>query len=757
MAGKATEAAGAGVQRLAAVPEQLATRIAGGADDAAKRGIADGVRNLTGALGIVPATAGVAGAAMRSTGRNLAVYGRLLAEAEGQLPFFKRLARETDGLSSWGASLVDQSGLGQLVTPVARTAAETSRGLPFAGVTGYVGGGGDADAGLRSMGGGAVFGLAGGAYGQWQRFLHGGAHRQRQLADVTRYRQTLPTDDARGHFDRMPVSDQAALSTMQLAHPDLQIKYERLGSGRASFYYAAEDGPVAVVNLDGKDGVVPVVAHEVGHHVEKHGLGPVIERVMFGDPLLKQPGLYSARDAAGQAMLAPDGRYQLSAEWQGLKDTYNARLKATAERTGEVLTDRGDAAIAREVFAEHVADYLTGGTGALGRDLKANVWTKALDGLVDSSLVGGQPMLRQILGKLGVPLDTQKQVAGSRLFGDGLPASPQLRRVISEYHRRSVRNRQPGLGDDERGDTRYTQAEVVQHPQILDTLFDGSDDVMRDRLGRALRNKDGSPRFATTKEQAAQRAALATDIAAWMEQNTPREGVDPAQARPVGARVEKVVDGKTGKVTEGWITPTLPGALLAQLEASGKYNPTQLRHLKQVSDAIAAGQGQSSLFFYQPALKAGKYKSLAGDWRTETPYAIFVSKAGNVLFRTVSREKLVANAQDLVKSGRGHLWGNSVGALLKDVDIYLANHAAGKPGAEGLGIDKRNQLNALFGIGTEKNNNANPLLETQPRAPIVIRSRRLDRTNRLTPVEEYFPTNYDKLNQNLRPENEAVN
>lgn len=751
-AGTGAEAAGAGMQRLAALPDQAAALVAGGADEAARRGIADGVRNATGLFGLVPAAAGVSGAALRNIGRNMKVYGRVLAEAEGQLPFFKRLARETDGLSSWGASLVDQSGAGQMVSPVFRAAADASRAVPFALGVGYVGGGGETDAALRGAGGGLVFGLAGGAYGQWQRYGSGALFRQRQLADVNRYRQTLPTEEARMHFNQMPAADQASLATMQLAHPDLKIKHERLGPGRPSFYYAAEDGPVAVINLDTKDGVNAVVAHEIGHHVEKHGLAPVVERVLFGDPVLEQPGLYTRRGPDGAPLKGTDGRYELDDTWAGLKAAYNDRIRATASRTGEALPARSDGDVAREVFAEHVADYLVGGGGALRRDLAANIWTRALDGLADSSLVGSLPMLRQVLGKAGVPLGAGQQVLGSRLFPGGLPASHQLHKLIGEYHRQSARRRQPAL-QDERGDVRYTYAEVVQHPQIIDTLFDGSDDVVRDRHGRAVREKDGSPRFAAPKEQAAQRADLAKEISGWMEQNQPRAGVDPAQTRPAEARWEKTVDEK-GRVTEGWLTPSLPGPLLRQLEASGKYNPAQLRHLRAVSDAIAQGKGQSALFFYQPAMgRGGKYKSLAGDWRTETPYALFISKAGNVLFRTVSREKLVANAQDLIKSGRGSLWGNEVGRLMADVDAYLANHAAGRPGADGIGTDKRDQINALFGINTKANVAANPFLESSPKSPIVIRARRLDRTNRLTPVEEYFPTTYEKLNRNLRPEN----
>lgn len=765
-AGKTVESGGNILQKAGELPGMLAKKLAPDsevAQDAIAQATGPAGAALAGAAIGGPVGAAVAGTArltapatvqmVQKTGRNLSVFGQLLSEAEGQLPFFKKLARETNGLTSFAASLVDQSGLGQFITPVAKATVDATRGAPIAGLIGYVGSGGDPDAALKSASGGMVFGLAGGAYGQWQRYLNGSTFRSKQLADVNRYRQTLPTGDAQLHFDQMPQADRAGLATMQLAHPDLKIKHERLGAGRPSFYYAAEDGPVAVINLDTKDGVNAVVAHEIGHHVEKHGLGTVIERVLFGDALLKQPGMYTELDAAGAPVIGDYGKYKLNPEWQAVKDSYNARIKATAQRAGEAIPARDDSAIAREVFAEHVADYLTGGNSAVTRDLTANIWTKALDGLANSELVAGMPAMRQVLGKLGVPLDTQKRVYGSNLFPGGLPASKQLRGLITNYERMSVRDRAPAIVD-EMGGTRYTQAELEKHPQILDTLFNGSDDVARDKLGKAIRNADGTPKFTTPKEQAAQRAELAKDISTWMEQNAPRVGKDPAAVRPSGARFEQILNEKTGKVKEeGWVTTSIPTPLINQLKASGKYNPTQLAHLQAVSDAIAAGKGKSALFFYQPAKgPGGRYKSLAGDWRTETPYAIFVSKAGNVLFRSMSREKLTSNAQNLIKSGRAGLWNNEIGPLMTDVDTYLGNHAAGLPGETGLGLEKKNQLNALFGMFSEKQRNANPLLMDRDAKNVVVRSRRLDRVNLLSPVEEYFPTTYDRLNQNLRPE-----
>jgi hypothetical protein len=749
-AGAVLERGGQLLEKVAEAPQRLAQAVAGGADETARQSIAEGVRNVASGFGIVPAAAGIAGRTATSAGRNLAIFGRLLAEAESQLPFFKRLARETDGLSGWGASLVDQSGMGQLVAPWGRMSAEASRGLPFAATTGYAGSGGEMDGALQSAAGGAVFGLAGAGYGQWRRFATDTAFRQRQAGDVARYKQTLPTDDARGFFNRLPPADQAALATMQLAHPDLRVQYSKLGDKRPSFYYAAEDGPVAVVNLDTKDPLPAVVAHEIGHHVEKHDLGSAISSVLLGDPLVNRPGLFTEMDATGKPVRKPDGSYATNAEFAALREAYNGRLAALGDKMGEVMRPRTDEQIASEVFAEQAAGYLLGRDGQLNRDLRSNIWTRAIAGVAGSQFVTNTPTVRSILGKLGAPIDVQsKRVAGSGLFPGGLPASKDLQRLISDYHRKSSRGAVPAF-DDEPGGTRYTIGEVFQHPEILQKLFDGTDDVRRDAKGQVMRDREGRPMFTTAAEQKQQRAELAGAIASWLEKNPTAAGDGTVAAVP---RYEKMGEG--GAVQEGWVVPALPDALLNDLRDMGKFNPVQIEHLRAASQMVREGRGQSGLFFYQPATRAGRssqYRGLSGDWRTETPYAIFVSKQGNVLLRTVSREKLIANAQDLIGAKRAQLWGNNLGALVADIDRYLANHAAGKPGSDGLGIEKRDQINALFGIGTKMNAGANPVMESSPRAPIVIRSRRLDRINRFVPVEQTFPTNYDKLNRNLRPE-----
>jgi hypothetical protein len=208
-------------------------------------------------------------------------------------------------------------------------------------------------------------------------------------------------------------------------------------------------------------------------------------------------------------------------------------------------------------------------------DLRSTVWSPALEGLA-RTLVGSVPALRQMVGKLGIPLASSRRVVGSALFPGGLPASPELSKIVREYVRSSARGNVSTLGD-EPGNTRYTIAEVMQHPEVLNQLFDGTDDVARGRDGKVLRDKSGAPRFLTPREQREQRAALAGAIVAELE-----------RAPISGARYQKTPEG------EGWSVPRLPSVVVDNLEASGRFNPVQIAHLRHISAMVGAGKVRSS-------------------------------------------------------------------------------------------------------------------------------------------------------------------
>jgi hypothetical protein len=349
-----------------------------------------------------------------------------------------------------------------------------------------------------------------------------------------------------------------------------------------------------------------------------------------------------------------------------------------------------------------------------------------------------------------VIFDQSGGVVGSRLFSEQqMKQTTDLRRLVERYERENAQRAKPEAIDDEgkRGTVVYQGSEIRANPHILQTLFDASSDIARGPDGKPLLGPDGSPRFLTGREIDQANKAAAEKVWQWYEANPADRG---------GLRVERVKDEKTGKESEALVGP-LPTPLLESLAKDKNFNPVQLENLRLISEGLATQPGNMVSMFYQPATRGGgdrRYRSLSGDWRTEAPYAIAVTKAGNIIVRTMSKEKLVSNAEALIKRGQGKLWGDNIGALVGDIDTYLANHAAGQPGGTGIGEAKRDVINELFGIAKKGMEGVNPLFDTLPRrSPVVIRSRRIDRMNRVAPVEgERFPTNYEMIRANRRPE-----
>ncbi|MDR1281963.1 MAG: hypothetical protein LBK99_14260 [Opitutaceae bacterium] len=758
VAGGAVDRAGRVLQAVAGAPAAIARKLAPGneAAEAAVRDVAQGgLRDVAGMVGAGPAVSGVAASTLRRAGQDMRIIGEVLGQAEGQLPFFRRLARETGGVTGWLASAIDQLRLAPLATAIGRTAAQGVRGAPFMGAMAYAGSGGDTEQIVPGMGMGAFFGMAGAGLGQWQRFRSPDQVRWRQDADVGRYRQLKAKDGVdMAFFDRLPRQDQVAIATFQFAHPDLAIHYVRMGKGRSSFYTTGgENGPVAMINLDSRDPVRAVAAHEVAHDVEKRGLWPAIRRELLGDENTGRPGMYTLLDAEGKPVFDDAGRFRTTPEWAELKRRYQSRLDAESDRVGHDFGKLDDEALAREVFAEHAADWMLGadpktGESNIARSMRAPS-DRLLRGLAETWLGRRFGFMQGLAGKTGAVMGADGRVAGSGLFGaDQLRRSPELTRLVDRYHRTlAQRKHAPAIADEGKGAVVYQASEIRARPDLLRKLFDASGEIARGPDGKPIINADGTPRFLSPKEVAAANRSVTDRIWQWYEANLTQRG---------GLHVEMIVE-PGAKVATPHIVGPMPASLLEALAADRHYNPAQLDTLRLVSGILDTGPGGMISMFYQPATKGQgntRYRSLRGDWRTEAPASIEVSKKGNLYIRTVSKEKLVANAEAMFMRGRGQLWGDNLADFMGDVDTYLANHAAGRGGADGIGMEKRDVINELFGVNNRNNASVNPLFDTLPkRSAGVFRSRRIDRMNRVVPVEgENFRVDYYKVRDNRRPE-----
>jgi hypothetical protein len=147
-------------------------------------------------------------------------------------------------------------------------------------------------------------------------------------------------------------------------------------------------------------------------------------------------------------------------------------------------------------------------------------------------------------------------------------------------------------------------------------------------------------------------------------------------------------------------------------------------------------------------IKVGQSEIAFLGWR--------LSKAGNILAQAVDISALRGRMLDFARSGKGRInevWGGDLASYEKDVMQYLDNHANGRPGETGIGIDKRNAINYLFGITNIANKDANPMYATEGRPPgSLVKSYRLDRiANSRDTGRTGFFFDYQKQAANLAP------
>jgi len=208
----------------------------------------------------------------------------------------------------------------------------------------------------------------------------------------------------------------------------------------------------------------------------------------------------------------------------------------------------------------------------------------------------------------------------------------------------------------------------------------------------------------------------------------------------------------------------LPDNVLDSLALTNQYNPHQIGSLRLLSRVLAdkGSPGMEMRFFYHKALGPKKgYGQFEGTEKITVPYGIEVTKDGNVNVKSVDFNQLTQNYQRMAKRDpfRG-LWA-SPGEFTQDADTYFTNHAQGRPGADAIGVDKRNAINALSNLDVVGQRDANPLVDRMPASvrPIV-KSYRIDRANQISATGAIKPfiseDQYYQMKRNYMPGAEQV-
>jgi hypothetical protein len=508
------------------------------------------------------------------------------------------------------------------------------------------------------------------------------------------------------------------------------------------------------INPRHPDWLAPIVAHEAAHEILARGGEDAVIQQVLGNPAMGAPGVATRIGADGTPDLNADGTYAVTPEFAAAKAEYQRRL-APLTSDNVALTDE---AFALEYAAESAADLILKRAPDGTPIVDTSDYARPAVGDFVHDLVGRSQFVRNTLSKFGVALDPDGSgaVKGS-LALPGLRHDPAVRSLLGGYVRDFEAGRLEREEPEEPTNVVLGRQAVLNNPSLLQTLFPSSPEVNWGPNGipKGVEIINGKP--TVVDESALFKSARQIDadqagIRAAVEQaitNAKDVAGDPAAVKLLPPASDDVAAGR-------YFSPET----IAALEASGKFNPNQIANLKGLNDFIRTKPGAFVRMLYQAATPGrGRYASLRAGWRSESPYMVRLTKEGNVEIRFLAYDKAADNLGRLWRKDpekMNALWGSRVSAVA-DLHKYLTNLTEGKPGAEGLSDAKRDVLNLATGISTKGREAANPLFdESAKKLPILIRSRRLDRINRLTADDRtenfaWTPAAYELAKMNYTP------
>jgi hypothetical protein len=287
----------------------------------------------------------------------------------------------------------------------------------------------------------------------------------------------------------------------------------------------------------------------------------------------------------------------------------------------------------------------------------------------------------------------------------------------------------------------------MQNPNVADTWLTNAAEIVRNPDGTVQRNPlTGEPIYRNQKEVKDYNANFAGAVKSGLE------ALPESQRMELGLRTTE----------EGNLFMRYrPDNVLDSPALTNQYNRHQIASLKLLSRVLAdkGSPGMEMRFFYHKALGPRKgYGQFEGTEKIAVPYGIEVTKDGNVNVKSVDFNQLTQNYQRMAKRDpfRG-LWA-SPSEFTRDADIYFNNHAEGRPGADAIGIDKRNAINALANLDVLAQREANPLVARLPSSVRpIIKSYRIDRASQISATDAMKPfiseDQYRLLKANYLPRN----
>jgi len=632
----------------------------------------------------------------------------------------------------------------------------SAKGAAVGAGLGYIGSGGEEE----GIGGGVAIGSRMGAIGGGFRGISQQPARKAlaKQGDVNRLlaKQAelgLDVESIANYVrkDNRPFLDAA---TLQMMDPNVQVEFhnresfmrpENAGINAAGIVKGVPDksGKLRLlINMDDKRATGDTFRHEAGHVITK---SPIINKSEGRMAVMAEYGPEGLRKRGNEY-----ARKLIEGERQGRGSPTEAEVRAKVNelREGSQRAEPG-AGDLDWISDEILAEQFVGETR--GRDLDS-LRRKTLPGTNLLSLQEGYlAPVGRFLAKFGIDTTGPKPTNIDTLFKDNpLVPSRQLRELTTRWFRDRDKYLD-GLEKAEKqkdvtlvpgpGNRNLANNPAIQFTRNRKTNLEENDFAVRFPDG-TVRAKDPASILAVDKARVADVGRLYNPDAV-LERGSPEFGV----------KIQS--DGK----------PYVGGNKLPE----GFYNLDSFNDfIKEVAKTLEDSRAEGKTFsvWYQKVgtgedgswaqsvkrglgnIKVGQSEIAFLGWR--------LSKAGNILAQAVDISALRGRMLDFARSGKGRInevWGGDLASYEKDVMQYLDNHANERPGETGIGIDKRNAINYLFGITNIANKNANPIYAMEGRPPgSLVKSYRLDRiANSRDTGRTGFFFDYQKQAANLAP------
>ena len=613
--------------------------------------------------------------------------------------------------------------LGRSIEAVGRAGENLAVASALPAALGFVGAKGDVEGAVAGAAISLPFTMAGVGVGQYQKFKNKGELFEQAIGDLHYYREHL-TKDEQVAFDKLPMGHRMGIAKYSISHPDVVIRPGKAGAGNWHFDEAIGQSIIEYNPLTGEGLFDGLLAHEIGHHIEVHGLTPMINKIYFGDPITGEGGVYGKYDA--------DGNIVTNEEFNAIRDYYNRALigDETISDSDRSLNQQNINRTTSEIFAEQVKDYLLSGKKEKGRTAVEKIIRSASDAMMGASFV------RDFLMKVGRPLDGNGKFVedgffqGMKSIGKGVKIKriPEITKLIDKYYAdtRGLRKREI------QGDPKKGPGEVPIDPSIrkegkrpidqdFDTAFTTED--QNNPAIQAVLNTGGLFKWRTNEngEAEVQKGPTGAPLryTAGELKKEQRKQADHAVKVFQDAGIEILYDKKGNPYTNE--ISNLSPETIDKL-AQGPWHPRQIQTLREISKSLREGDGERAGFLigYFAASMGRKPKPVPFKYRHEMPYAFRMTKDGNLLVMLHDVDQLQRNLQFLQNWKK--LPSEYQGLFDNDNDVWTAfniyrnNTTKGLKGEldldpnENRAILKKNFLNALHGAITQQQVSLNPLL-----------------------------------------------